>query len=97
MEALLAAKKLGADAAFSKPISEKQVVEALKRLAVRHLPPTPANFQSCYNEIAGLPDIPPFPDRPLRQLADGLVPRNEGQKKEVDALLQAITRRSWRQ
>ena len=69
--------------------------EALKRLAIRHLPPTPANFQVCYNEIAGLPDIPPFPDRPLRQLADGLVPRNEGQKKEVDALLQAITRRSW--
>ncbi|MFN4324617.1 MAG: diguanylate cyclase [Azonexus sp.] len=69
--------------------------EALKRLAVRHLPPTPANFQVCYNEIAGLPDIPPFPERPLRQLADGLVPRNEAQQKEVDALLQAIARRSW--
>jgi hypothetical protein len=43
--------------------------EALKRLAVRHLPPTPANFQSCYNEIAGLPDLPPFAEAPLRQLA----------------------------
>lgn len=32
-DALLAAKKIGADAALSKPISEKQVVEALKRLA----------------------------------------------------------------
>jgi DNA-binding response OmpR family regulator len=31
-DALLAAKKIGADAALSKPISEKQVVDALKRL-----------------------------------------------------------------
>jgi DNA-binding response OmpR family regulator len=31
-DALLAAKKIGADAALSKPISEKQVVEVLKRL-----------------------------------------------------------------
>ena len=69
--------------------------EALKRLAVRHLPPTPANFQSCYNEIAGLPDLPPFAEAPLRQLAATLVPRGEAQEAELDNLGSAIVQRSW--
>ena len=69
--------------------------EALKRLAVRHLPPTPANFQSCYNEIAGLPDLPPFAEAPLRQLAATLVPRGEAQEAELDNLGRAIVQRSW--
>ena len=69
--------------------------EALKRLAVRHLPPTPANFQSCYNEIAGLPDLPPFAEAPLRQLAATLVPRGEAQETELDNLGRAIVQRSW--
>jgi len=69
--------------------------EALKRLAMKHLLPTPANFQICYNEIAGLPDIPPFPEKPLRQLADALVPHDPQQKIHLNALAQAITKRSW--
>ncbi len=69
--------------------------EALKRLAAKHLPPTPANFQVCYNEIAGLPDISPFPEKPLRQLADALVPHDPQQEAHLDALGQAIARRSW--
>ncbi len=69
--------------------------EALKSLAVRHLPPTPANFQVCYNEIAGLPDVPPFPEKPLRQLAAALVPHDPQQETQLDNLSQAISRRSW--
>lgn len=69
--------------------------EALKSLAVRHLPPTPANFQVCYNEIAGLPDVPPFPEKPLRQLAEALVPHDPQQETQLDNLSQAISRRSW--
>ena len=69
--------------------------EALKRLAVRHLQPTPANYQACYNEIAGIPNILPFPDVPLRHLATQLVPRNERQQQSLDLLDAAIGRRSW--
>lgn len=69
--------------------------EALKRLAAKHLQPTPANFQVCYNEIAGLPDISPFPERPLRQLAAALVPHDSQQEAHLDALGQAIVKRSW--
>lgn len=69
--------------------------EALKRLAIQHLPPTPANFQVCYNEIAGVPDLPPFPEKPLRQLADALVAHGTQQEGALDELVQAIGRRSW--
>ena len=69
--------------------------EALKRLAMKHLLPTPANFQICYNEIAGLPDIQPFPEKPLRQLVDSLVPHHQGQNVHLDAMTQAIAKRSW--
>ncbi|HLO64321.1 MAG TPA: GGDEF domain-containing protein [Azonexus sp.] len=69
--------------------------EALKRLTVRHLPPTPANYQACYNEIAGLPDIPQFPDTPLRQLAANLVAHNERQENQLELLGAAIGQRSW--
>lgn len=69
--------------------------EALKRLAARQLPPTPANFQACYNEIAKLPNIMPFPEAPLRELAAELVGRNAAQEEELDRLSAAIGRRSW--
>ena len=42
--------------------------EALRRLATKQLAPTPANYQACYNEIAELPNLPPFPEVPLREL-----------------------------
>ena len=34
--------------------------EALTKLTAARLPPTPANFQACYNEIAELPNLPAF-------------------------------------
>lgn len=69
--------------------------EALKRLAARHLAPTPANFQACYNEIANLPNVVPFPEPPLRQLAAALNPRGEAQVAQLSRLDAAISGRSW--
>jgi diguanylate cyclase len=48
-------------------------------LAVGHVPPTPANYQACYNEIAGLPNTAPFPEQPLRQIALALTAHDKAQ------------------
>ncbi|MBS1145337.1 MAG: hypothetical protein H6R14_2743 [Proteobacteria bacterium] len=69
--------------------------EALKRLAAGQLPPTPANYQACYNEIANLPNLPVFPDQQLRELLVELPARNEAQEAHLDRLSSAIARRSW--
>jgi diguanylate cyclase len=69
--------------------------EALKQLAIRQLAPTPANYQACYNEIANLPNLPPFPEGPLRELAGDLSARNEMQEQQLGKLSAAISRRSW--
>ncbi|MGE5471706.1 MAG: diguanylate cyclase [Bacteroidota bacterium] len=69
--------------------------EALKLLAVRHLAPTPGNYQACYNEIADLPNVASFPDQPLRQIAGELTARNDIQEKQLAQLDAAIGRRSW--
>lgn len=69
--------------------------EALKQLVVRHLPPTPANFQASYNEIAKLPNQAPFPEPQLRQFSHALLATSPPEKKALDALDVAIGRRSW--
>jgi len=69
--------------------------EALKQLAASHLPPTPANYQACYNQIADLPNIAPFPDVPLRQIAGLLTARNDTQVQQLIRLDEAIGRRTW--
>ncbi|TXI77950.1 MAG: GGDEF domain-containing protein [Dechloromonas sp.] len=69
--------------------------EALKRLAARHLSPTPANYQACYNEIANLPNILPFPEAPLRHVAMALKAHNAEQEKFLGQLDAAIGKRSW--
>lgn len=69
--------------------------EALKRLATSQLAPTPANYQACYNEIANLPNLPPFPEVPLRELLSELPARNEEQERQLDKLASAISKRSW--
>jgi diguanylate cyclase len=69
--------------------------EALRRLATAQLAPTPANYQACYDEIAGTPYQAPFPDGPLRELLQDLVARNDEQEHQLDKFSAAITRRSW--
>lgn len=69
--------------------------ETLRQLTARHLPPTPANYQAIYNEIAGIPHIAPFPAEPLRQIAQALPVKNPGQEKQKGLLEFAIGQRSW--
>lgn len=69
--------------------------EALKRLAMRHLAPTPANYQACYNEIANLPNAAPFPEPQLRHLVSQLQIRNDAQGDHLPRLEMAINSRSW--
>jgi diguanylate cyclase len=69
--------------------------ETLKQLTARKLPPTPVNYQSIYNEIAGTPNVPPFPEDPLRQIAQALPTRNPGQEKQRGLLEYAVGQRNW--
>ena len=69
--------------------------EALKCLAARQLSPTPANYQACYNEIANLPNIVPFPEAPLRHIALALRAHNADQEKCLRQLDAAVGKRSW--
>jgi len=69
--------------------------EALTRLAANRLQPTPANYQACYNEIAQLPNVAPFPEVQLRQIATELSGKNETQEQQLLRLYTSITRHSW--
>ena len=69
--------------------------EALKQLTARKLVPTPVNYQALYNEIAGMPNVPSFPEDPLRQIAQALPARNPGQQKQKSLLEYAIGQRNW--
>jgi diguanylate cyclase len=69
--------------------------ETLRQLTARHLPPTPVNYQAIYNEIAGIPHIAPFPEEPLRQIAQALPAKNPGQEKQKGLLEFAIGQRNW--
>jgi diguanylate cyclase len=69
--------------------------EALTKLAAERLPPTPANFQACYNEIANLPNVANFSEGPLRKLAASLVGKGDEQIVQLAALDAAISRHSW--
>ncbi len=69
--------------------------EALRQLAVRKLPPTPLNYQECYNSIAGITNPSHFPEAHLRQIAKALVAHNPEQQMQLDRLDAAIGRSSW--
>lgn len=71
--------------------------EALMQLNARKLPPTPANYQACYNDIAHLPNVAGFPEAPMRQISQALTPRNPDQAKQLGLLDAAIGRRNWRE
>jgi diguanylate cyclase len=84
------------EASMNEPKHPSEIArEALKRLATSQLAPTPANFQACYNEIANLPNLPPFPEAQLRELLADLPAGNEEQEKQLEKLASAIARRSW--
>jgi len=69
--------------------------ETLKQLTASKLVPTPANYQSVYNEIAGIPSVQPFPADFLRDLSQSLPLKTPGQQKQKGLLDYAIDRLSW--
>lgn len=69
--------------------------ETLKQITTRKLLPTPVNYQSIYNEIAGVPNVQPFPEEPLRRIAQALPARNPGQEKQRSLFEYAIGQRNW--
>ncbi len=69
--------------------------ETLKQITARQLAPIPANYQTIYNEIAGLPNVQPFPDEAWRRIAQALPARNPGQEKQRSLLEYAIGQRNW--
>ncbi len=69
--------------------------ETLKQLTAKKLLPTPVNYQSIYNEIAGIPLIQPFPEEQLRLIAQSLPTKNPGQQKQKGLLEYAIGQRNW--
>jgi diguanylate cyclase len=69
--------------------------ETLKQLTAKKLVPTPVNYVAIYNEIAGLPNVQPFPEDALRQIAQALPARNPGQQKQKGLLEYAIGQRNW--
>ncbi|MCF8198498.1 MAG: diguanylate cyclase [Sulfuritalea sp.] len=71
--------------------------ESLKLLSERKLPPTPANYQACYNEIADIPNVAGFPEMPLRQISQALTAGNPDQVAQLVSLDSAIAKRSWQE
>ena len=69
--------------------------ETLKQLTARKLVPTPANYQTIYNEIAGIPSVPLFPADALREIAKALPARTPGQQRQRGLLEYAIDRLNW--
>jgi diguanylate cyclase len=69
--------------------------ETLKQLIVRKLAPTPANYQSVFNEIGGLHSAPPFPVEQLRKIAQDLPAKTPGQQKQRSLMEYSVTQRSW--
>ena len=81
---------------MSVPLTPQEIArETVKRLAARHLPPTPDNYQSIYHEVAGTRPLQPFPLQPLRKIAQAL-PEHTPAQVRLKALFQkAVARHSW--
>jgi diguanylate cyclase len=69
--------------------------ETLKQLTARKLAPTPGNYKSIYNEIAGIPAVEHFPAQELRGIASALQARTPGQQRQKGLLESSIDRMNW--
>lgn len=69
--------------------------ETLKQLTARKLAPTPANYQSIYSEVAGIPTMPPFPADHLREIAQALPAKTPGQQRHRALLESAVGQMNW--
>jgi diguanylate cyclase len=69
--------------------------ETLKQLTARKLAPTPGNYKSIYNEIAGIPVVEHFPAQELRSIASALQAKTPGQQRQKGLLESSIDRMNW--
>ncbi|WP_313077232.1 GGDEF domain-containing protein [Melaminivora sp.] len=69
--------------------------ETLRLLAARRLSPSPDNYKSLYDEIAGAASPAPFPDVSLRAILRVLPTRTPAQKRLHHLLGQAVAQQSW--
>ena len=69
--------------------------EALMLLTTRKLMPTPVNYQAVYSEIAGTPNVAPFPEDAMRKIARALAVKNPAQKKQKELFERAIGQGNW--
>ncbi len=69
--------------------------ETLKQLTTRKLVPTPLNYQSIYNEIAGIPQVQAFPSDTLREIVRALPVKTPGQQRQKGLLESSVERMSW--
>ncbi len=69
--------------------------ETLRQLIARKLTPSPNNYRDVFNEIARLPNEPPFPLEELRKIAQLLPARTPGQIKQKSLFEYAINQLNW--
>ncbi|MBK7665178.1 MAG: GGDEF domain-containing protein [Sterolibacteriaceae bacterium] len=69
--------------------------EALRRLAIRRMPPTPDNYRTLFNEIAGLSTEEIFPERVMRAIAAALPRRNPEQARLARTFEAAVEEKTW--
>lgn len=69
--------------------------ETLKQLTARKLAPTPGNYKSIYNEIAGIPVVEHFPAQELRSIASALQAKTPGQQRQKGLFESSIDRMNW--
>lgn len=69
--------------------------EALRRLALQRVAPTPDNYRAFYHEIAGTGDDEAFPEKSFKLIASAL-PRNTAERLRLaQQFEQAVTSRQW--
>lgn len=69
--------------------------EALRRLAMRRIQPTPDNYRALYHEIAGIAHTDAFPDRAMKAVASSLPRATPEQLKFARQIDAAIVDRNW--
>jgi len=70
--------------------------ETLRLLAARRIPPTPDNYLTLYQEIAGIkPTADPFPEKQLRSLASELPKVTPDQLRLARQLDEAVKTSNW--
>ena len=69
--------------------------DTLRLLVSRRLPPTPSNYQSVYEEVAGLLPQEPFPQTSLRHIAHMLPTQTPVQKRIAREFHNAVEAQNW--